>query len=950
MRATSPFGSWRIGLGRLSLTLLLIGTLIGSLLAGLSGAQPAAAASADHLVLTGVQDPIVRGAIDSFTVQVVTAQGTLDTTYRGRVTFTASDPAAQLPPDYTYTAADAGQHGFSMNWVHSGSQSLTVTDVADSTLTMTRSSIQVTQAVGIQIRSISDPVVRGLATSVSVTAVDFRGVADPRYSGAIHFTSTDPAATLPADYSFTAGDAGSHGFAFQLKWSTPGTQSLTVTDTVNAGFTDTYSGIEVTQATQLTLTQITDPVVRGVPQTFVVSAQDAYGSNDPLFRDTVHFTSSDPSAILPADYTYAASDSGQHSFTNGLTWATVGTRKLTVADTTQPGLTTTRTGIQVTATAGLRILSITDPVMRGTATSVSVQAVDSLGNIDASYRGTVHFTSSDPGATLPADYTFTAADGGQHGFAFQLKWATPGDRTLTVKDTVTASYKASRLGITVTQATHLAFTGVSDPIGVHAIDQFTVFAQDAAGRTDPLYRGTVHFSSTDAAAVLPADYTFVAADGGEHSFSLSWGTPGSQTLKAKDTATGGPQGSQSGIEVTSTAAIRLQSIADPIARGATTSIVVRALDAGGLIDGGYRGTIHFTSDDPSAVLPGDYTFTAADGGSHSFFPFHWVTPGDHTLTVKDTLTAGLSDTRTGITVTKAVKLRITGIQDPIPVQANNSIQVRAVDQFGNSDALFQGTVHFTSNDPSANLPPDYTFTLSDAGSHSFNLVWRTPGTHTFTVTDSADNFQATKTGIVANALVSLRLENLDEPIMRGTSDTFVVRAVDSQGTTATAYTGTVHFTSSDPSSLIPADYTFTAADQGAHTFVLKWITPGSQSITVTDTAVPSLNGTASGITVTQATRFLFTGVANPVAHGAADAFTLAAVDDFGNIDTLYRGTVHFTSSDASATLPADYTFVAADNGQHNFAVTWATPGQQSITVRDTGNATITSTVLGITVT
>jgi hypothetical protein len=186
--------------------------------------------------------------------------------------------------------------------------------------------------------------------------------------------------------------------------------------------------------------------------------------------------------------------------------------------------------------------------------------------------------------------------------------------------------------------------------------------------------------------------------------------------------------------------------------------------------------------------------------------------------------------------------------------------------------------------------------------------------------------------------------------MRGTSDTFVVRAVDAHGATATAYTGTVHFTSSDPTAVVPADYTFTGTDQGAHTFVLKWITPGSQSVTVTDTAVASLKGTVSGITVTRATRFLFTGIANPVAHGTPNTFTVAAVDDFGKVDTLYRGTVHFTSSDAGATLPANYTFLAADNGQHNFSVTWATAGQQSLKATDTADATITSTVVGIAVT
>lgn len=43
-------------------------------------------------------------------------------------------------------------------------------------------------------------------------------------------------------------------------------------------------------------------------------------------------------------------------------------------------------------------------------------------------------------------------------------------------------------------------------------------------------------------------------------------------------------------------------------------------------------------------------------------------------------------------------------------------------------------------------------------------------------------------------------------------------------------------------------------------------------------------------------------------------------------------TVHFTSSDGQAVLPSDYTFVNADNGQHTFAVTLKTAGEQTLTV------------------
>src|SRR5207244_65726 len=40
---------------------------------------------------------------------------------------------------------------------------------------------------------------------------------------------------------------------------------------------------------------------------------------------------------------------------------------------------------------------------------------------------------------------------------------------------------------------------------------FTVTAKDASGNTVPGYTGTVHFSSSDPQAALPADYTFTSA-------------------------------------------------------------------------------------------------------------------------------------------------------------------------------------------------------------------------------------------------------------------------------------------------------------------------------------------------------------------------------------------------------------------------------------------------------
>ena len=46
--------------------------------------------------------------------------------------------------------------------------------------------------------------------------------------------------------------------------------------------------------------------------------------------------------------------------------------------------------------------------------------------------------------------------------------------------------------------------------------------------------------------------------------------------------------------------------------------VTAPLDAYGHVVTGYTGTVHFTSSDGQAVLPGDYTFTAGDNGGHTF--------------------------------------------------------------------------------------------------------------------------------------------------------------------------------------------------------------------------------------------------------------------------------------------------------------------------------------------
>src|SRR5262249_10257656 len=65
---------------------------------------------------------------------------------------------------------------------------------------------------------------------------------------------------------------------------------------------------------------------------------------------------------------------------------------------------------------------------------------------------------------------------------------------------------------------------------------------------------------------------------------------------------------------------------------------------------------------------------------------------------------------------------------------------------------------------------------------------------------------------------SFVVSGFPSPTTAGTAGSFTVTTQLADGTTATDYTGTVHLSSSDAQAGLPADYTFTTADQGVHTF------------------------------------------------------------------------------------------------------------------------------------
>ena len=386
--------------------------------------------------------------------------------------------------------------------------------------------------------------------------------------------------------------------------------------------------------------------------------------------------------------------------------------------------------------------------------------------------------------------------------------------------------------------------------------------------------------------------------------------------------------------------------------GTAISVTVRAQDAPGNTATGYRGTIHFSSSDVHATLPGDYTYKAGDNGSHTF-SVTLNTAGLRAVTATDVATPSITGTLPGISVgaASASALQFTGPSSPTGAGVADLFTVTAVDSFGNTATGYLGTVHFTSTDPQASLPSSYPFSSTDAGAHQFSVTFRTLGSRTVTVTDNAKKpLTATTPGVTVTPgpATHFVVTGYPNPTVAGVSHSFTVTAQDQFNNTTTGYTGTVDITSTDGNAVLPAPYAFQATDAGAKTFPATLKTAGSQSISVADAGDSTINGSQSGIVVQPATASALSVTGYPATTvGDTHDFTVTALDAFNNTVTGYAGTVAFTSSDSRASLPSDYTFVGADAGTHTFSASLLSTPSQSITATQVGSPSVTGTQAGI---
>jgi hypothetical protein len=289
--------------------------------------------------------------------------------------------------------------------------------------------------------------VAGNPFSVTVSALDGSGSVATGYRGTVTFSSDDPqGATLPNDYTFTAADAGVHTFTNAAALYTAGSRTITATDTVDASITgNARVAVSAAPAAFFGITSTADAsgTVAGNTFDITVRAYDAYGNPATGYRGTITFSSGDPyGASLPNNYTFNALDSGTHIFRGVTALYTAGNYWDVTATDTVSGIAGSDYVYVFAAPASWFYVAAPASASSGVAFDVTVYAVDSYGNIDTNYGGTVTWTTTDTGAgvVLPADYAFQPSDQGVFTYAASagngVTLATPGDQFITATDTV----------------------------------------------------------------------------------------------------------------------------------------------------------------------------------------------------------------------------------------------------------------------------------------------------------------------------------------------------------------------------------------------------------------------------------------------------------------------------------------------------------------------------------
>ena len=602
---------------------------------------------------------------------------------------------------------------------------------------------------------------------------------------------------------------------------------------------------------------------------------------------------------------------------------------------------------------------------------MTVTAYDAYGNVETDYVGPATLSASTGDGTVsPASIDFV------NGVAAPDVTLTKADDdvSLVVSDGLVSSDSDSPISVSPAAAdagsSMLAPTSSSITADGTSTQNVTVQAEDAYGNDLTTGGATVTITQLSGTGTIG-----LVVDNGDGTYTATVTAPtttGSGVFVA--TLNGDPV--QNGTA--SQAQATVNYVPGPLdhfgfatdggtqTAGSPFTVTVTAYDAYGNVETDYVGPATLSAstgdgtvspasiDFVNGVAAPDVTLTKADD--------------DVSLVVSDGLVSSDSDSPISVSPAAAdagsAMLAPTSSSITADGTSTQNVTVQAEDAYGNDLTTGGATVTITQLSGTGTIG-----LVVDNGDGTYTATVTAPtttGSGVFVATlngdpvqnGTASQAQATVNyvpGPLAKFAISIASTQADGVALTGTD---TVTAQDAYGNTVTGYdasadhvmitaspnNGTISGLGSLGGNVLDRALDFTNGVANLTGKLVFGGIAGSHTFTATS-AIGPYTGTSGTVTVNpgSATTLVLSGLSTQTA-GTAQSLTVTAQDAYGNTATGYTGTVHFTSSDGSATLPANYTFLAGDAGVHSFSsgVTLKTAGSRSVTGTDTVTGTITA--------
>lgn len=348
--------------------------------------------------------------------------------------------------------------------------------------------------------------------------------------------------------------------------------------------------------------------------------------------------------------------------------------------------------------------------------------------------------------------------------------------------------------------------------------------------------------------------------------------------------------------------------------GNSLGVRLIAIAANGLPTPSYRGTVRLSTSDSGAVLPGDITFAAADGGLAQT-KVELRTSGLAALSAIDTANPGLRGA-VAVLVKPAAAASCNQSQVPSMAAAGASFgfTVALADRFGNRASDYAGTMRMTTSDARAPASGDVTYSAADSGSHVFSTALITAGPQTLSVADTANTAIHCEAGVIVTPGAPKLVLTVPGNARAGYPVPVGVQVRDLFDNAIPGYAGTVSFASSDAAAGPPAPLTFTGSEGGAATTTATFLTRGPQTLMAQDGGAPVATGTAGLAVVGLVYTAPDVGRVRLVANAAQSTAQVVQLDMIANerleISTFFGGGPG--SFATGMNLPLDTTRVGAD--------------------------------------